>query len=166
MAINQEYPLIDGIAPSWSDISIRFTPTGAPVIKSSQIRSIKRGRKVTVGYQRGATGGQIVKRTTGSVEYSLEIEFYRDGWNEFLEKIVDLAPSRGNQRAISLVHFGVQVQHTPVGSARIFEWRAKSVRMLSDEHAASEGNDADVVPCTLDALQIVDMIKGKEVVML
>lgn len=166
MGLNNEYPVIDGIAPSWSDIIIKISPKGAPLISATQIKSIKRSRKVSIGKQRGAAGGNVIKRTTGAVDYELSAEFYRDGWNEFLEKIVDLAPSRGNQRAISLVHFGVQVQHTPIGSTRIFEWRAKGVRTIGDEHAAAEGTDADLVAVTFDAIQIVDMIKGKEVVFL
>lgn len=166
MGLNNEYPVIDGIAPSWSDIIIKISPKGAPLISATQIKSIKRSRKVTVGEQRGATGGNVIKTTTGVVAYELSAEFYRDGWNEFLEKLVDLAPQRGNQRAISLVHFGVQVQHTPIGSTRILEWRAKGVRTLTDEHAAAEGSEADTVPVTFHAKQIADMIKGKEVVML
>ena len=166
MTISQDYPIIDGIAPSWADIVIRFTPTGAPLIDAKAIKSIKRGRKVTVGEQRGASGGQVIKTTTGQVDYTLEAEFYRDGWNEFLEKLVDLMPARGNQRALTFVHFGVQVQHTPPGSSRIFEWRAKGVRCLSDEHAAAEGTDAEVVPVTFHCKQIVDMISSKEVLFL
>lgn len=166
MAINQEYPIIDGIAPSWSDIIIRLTPKGAPLIKATQIKSIKRSRKVSVGSQRGATGGNVIKTTTGEAEYELSIVFYQDGWNEMLEKITPLAPSRGNQRAISLVHIGVQVQYTPIGQTRIYEWRAKGARIVGDSFDAAEGVEANTIEVPYNVKQIVDMVNGLEAVML
>lgn len=165
-SLNQDYPVIDGIAPSWSDVIIRITPKDAPLIDVKQIKSIKRTRTVTLGEQVGASGGRVIKRTTGAVKLELSAVFYRDGWNEMLEKLALLALTRGNQSALTLVHFGVQVQHTPPGSSRIFEWRAKGVRILGDAHDHSEGTDADTVDVPMSVIDIVDMVNGREVVML
>ena len=164
MGINPLYPTVDSIASSWADIIVRATPADAPMIDLSAIKSIKRSRTVELGEQR--VGGRVVKRTTGSVKLELSMTLYRDGWIDLLAKLALIAPARGNQKAISLVHFGIQVQHTPIGDARIYEWRAKGVRILGDALDASEGNDADSVDVPLSVIEIVDMVGSKEVVML
>jgi hypothetical protein len=79
-----------------------------------------------------------------------------------IEELMKVAPKRGNQRLISLVHFGVAVLHTPPGSTRIFEYRIKGCRLLGRAIAGEEGTDADTVDLVLNPLEIVDVVGGVE----
>jgi hypothetical protein len=160
---NQDYPLVNQIVPSWADISVKATPTGGALITMNDIASVKRERTVTVGEQQGASGGRVMARTTGSVKYTFSWTLYRSGHSLLLENLAPIAPKRGIQARISLVHFNVQVQHMPPGSVRPYEWRAKGVRVLGDSADAGEGDDADKVEVPCSTIEVVDVIKGLEV---
>jgi len=163
---NNDFPLIDGIVPSWSDIGIKITPKGAPVIDSKDIKAIKRTRDGEIGDQLGASGGRVMARTTGKSRPGLTITFYRSGLSQLFEALAPIALKRGNQARIGLIPLFIQVQHTPFGSSRIYEWRAKGVRLMGDSMDASEGTEADTVEVTCNPLEIVDMINGVEVLYL
>jgi hypothetical protein len=162
---NNDFPLVDQIVPSWADISVKATPKGGALIDVKDIASVKRKRTVTVGEQQGASGGRVMARTSGTVKYEFEWELYRSGYAQLLENLAPLAPKRGNQARVSLVHFNVIVQHTPPGSSRIYEWRAKGIRLLGDSMDAGEGDDADKVQVPCSVIEVVDMINGVEVLM-
>jgi hypothetical protein len=166
MAVNNEYPVLDGVAPSWADIQINITPSGGALIEMKDIAAITRGSTVEVGEQRGASGGRVLKRTTGSVSYEASLTLYRSGYQKLLRGLKDSAPVRGNQKIISLVHFQVQVQHTPEGEDEIFEYRIKGCRVMGATVNDAEGTDAEQVEVPLSPIEIVDMIDGEEVVML
>lgn len=169
MSVN-DFPLVNGIVPSFADISVKVSPTGAPLLTMNDIAAVKRGRTVDIGDQGGASGGRVMARTTGSAKHTFEWTLYRSGHSLLLENLVPVAIAqnlvRGNQVRVGLVHFGVQVQHTPPGSVRVFEWRAKGVRVAGDSMDAGEGNDADKVDVPCNTIEVVDMINGKEVVLI
>lgn len=160
---NDDYPLVDNIVPSWADINVKATPKGGALIQTKDIAAVKRGRTVSVGEQQGASGGRVMAYTSGTVKYTFSWTLYRSGFAQLLEQIVPLAPTRGNQAKIRFVHMGVNVQHTPPGATRIYEWRAKGVFLMGDTMDAGEGDDADKVDVPCGVKEIVDMIKGKEV---
>lgn len=160
---SNEFPVLDGIAPSWADIIVKATPAGGALINVKDIKSISTGVTVEVGEQRGASGGRVMKRTTGAVSYEASATLYRDGYDMLIEELMKVAPKRGNQRLVSLVHFGVSVMHTPPGSARIFEYRIKGCRLLGRTLAGEEGVDSDTVDVVLNPIEIVDVIGGVEV---
>lgn len=164
--ISNDYPVLDGIAPSWADIIVRISPDGAPLIEMKDIVAINTGTTVEVGELRGASGGRVIKRTRGAVSYEASMTLYREGYQKLCRGIMGLAPLRGNQRLVSLVHFQVQVQHTPPGSSEIFEYRVKGCRMLGRTANGTEGVDADQVEVSLSPIEIADVIDGVEVVML
>lgn len=161
---NNDFPVLDGVAPSWADVIVRASPVGAPLIETKDISAINTGATVEVGEQR--RGGRVYKRTTGSSSYEASMTLYYSGWTKLISGLVALAPVRGNQRIISLVHFGLQVQYTPPGSAEIFEYRVKGCRILGRTINGAEGNDATSVEVALSTIEIVDMIGGREVVIL
>lgn len=162
--MNNDFPVLDGIVPSWADIIVRATPSGGPLINISDIKSIETDVTVTVGEQRGASGGRVMARTTGAVAYTAKATLYRSGYDDLIEKLAALAPVRGGkQQLISLVHFGITVQHTPPGSSKIFEYRIKGCRLLGRNLASAEGTDAQTVDVVLNPLEIVDIKNGKEV---
>lgn len=161
--MNNDFPVLDGIVPSWADIIVRATPSGGPLISIAGIKSIETDVTVTVSEQRGASGGRVMARTTGAVAYTAKATLYRSGYDELIEKLGALAPTRGKQQLISLVHFGITVQHTPPGSSKIFECRIKGCRLLGRNLASAEGTDAQTVDVVLNPLEIVDIKNGKEV---
>lgn len=166
MALSNEYPVLNGIAPSWADIAVKITPDGGPILDTKDIAAIHTARTVEVGEQRGASGGRVVRRTTGAVSYEMSITFYRSGYQKLIRELAKLAPSRGNQKAISLVHMGVQIQHTPQGDTEIYERRCKGCRFLADTLDGAEGTDADQIEVPFSVIEIVDMIDGEEIVLL
>lgn len=166
MSVNNEYPVLDGIAPSWADIIIKATPQGGPLIEMKDIAAIKTGVTVEVGEQKGASGGRTLKRTTGQKKDEASLTLYYTGFQKLLRALALIAPSRGNQRLVSLVHFGIQVQFTPPGDTEIYEYRIKGARLLGRTLDAQEGVDAQKLDVPLSVIEIVDMIDGQEVVML
>lgn len=163
MAINQAFPILDGIAPSWADMSVKAVPSGVAIFDMADIAALNTGTTVEVGEQRGLSGGRVLKRTTGSQSHETSITFYRSGYQKALRNLKALAPLRGNQRAISLVHFDMIVQHTPPNDVEIYEYRLKGVRLLGRSMAHAEGTDADKVEVPCSIAELVDMIDGEEV---
>ena len=166
MPVNNEYPSLDGVAPSWADIVIKATPIGGNLIDLIDIAAINTNTTVEVGEQRGATGGRVRKRTTGSVSYEASMTLYRTGYQTLLRNLQALAPVRGNQRLVSLVHFQIQVQHTPPGDEEIYEYVLKGCRWMGRALNGAEGTDADQVEVPLSVIEIADIVDGVEVVAL
>jgi hypothetical protein len=168
--VNNEFPVYNGIVPSWCDIIVRVTATGAPLLSMPGIKSINSGVEGEVGDKRGASGGRVVGRTTGSVSNTAAMTLYRDEFQLFLRNLATAAKSlgyvRGNQVLVGLVHFGIQIQHTPPGSVEIYEQRIKGCRYMGRDLNGAEGNDADAVDVKLNPLEVVDMIDGNEIVLL
>jgi hypothetical protein len=158
------YPVLDGVAPSWADIAVRITPNGGNLIEMGDIQSISSGSTVEVGEQR--EGGRLIKRTTGSVSHESSMTLYKSGWRKLLQGLAASAPSRGNQRRVSLVHFSLNIQWTPPGSADIFERRIKGCRILGNANDSSEGTDAALIEVPLSPLEIADVVDGVEYVLL
>jgi hypothetical protein len=161
---NNDFPVLDGISPSWADIIMKMAAPGAPVFECKDIKAVNTGVSIEVGEHR--RGGRLYKRTTGSSKSDGSITVYRDAWDQWLENIGSLMPTRGNQRIYGLVHFGLQIQHTPPGSVKIFERRLKGCRIMGSTFNGSEGIDADVIEIPLSIVEIADVIGGVEYVIL
>lgn len=167
MAINQAFPVFDGVVPSWADIIVRASPVRAPLIEMADIKSISTACSMDIGEQRGASGGRVMKRSTGATKYEASLTLYYDGFLRFLRGLAAAAPpGRGNQRALSLVHFGLQIQFTPLGSTEVFETRIKGCRYTGRTSAPAEGTDVHTIDVNLNPLEIVDMIDGVEMALL
>lgn len=166
MASN-EYPTINGFAPSWADIVVKAKPNGASIIDLKWIKAINTSGSVEVGKARGAHGGRVMKRTTGSVDYEASVTFYREGAIAFKRALMAIAPSRGNQRILSLAALSViEIQHTPLNADEIYLRRIKGARVIGDTLNMAEGTDAEEVEVPLDVLEIVDVVDGVEVPLL
>jgi len=166
---NNDYPILNGIVPSYADIIVRASPAGAALIEMKDIAACNRSRTVEVGVQKGASGGRDMQRTTGVGGQEFTWTLYRTGYQQLFRALMNAAPAsarRGNQVRVSLVHFGIQVQHTPPGSVELFEYRVKGCRVIGDTMAHAEGPDADQVEVPLSVIEIADVIDGVEVVLL
>jgi hypothetical protein len=173
-------PLINGFAPSWCDIAVRVSPGGGPLIEIGDIAAIDWNGTVEIGEQR--EGGRVVNRTRGSSSYEASMTLYASGWQKLLAGLVAAAPLRGSQSLLSLAVFSINIQFTPptgggvagqaigavagaLGVGGIFESRLKGCRIIGRTISAAEGNDAQQVEVPLSVLEIVDVIGGKEIVL-
>lgn len=167
---NQAYPSLNDIAPSWADIGVNFAVSGGAVLDMADIKSLKWSRKSEVGEQRGASGGRVMARTTGSGSQEASAVLYRSGMRKLIKGLMAQAQTnglvRGNQVIISLVSFDITIQHTPPGETEIYEVHIKGCRYLGDSDDMKEGNDADTIELTLNPIEIANIINGKEVVLL
>ena len=166
MAINQAYPSLNDFEPSWADIAATATVSGAPVLTMADIAAIKWSRKVEVGKKRGASGGRVMARTTGQGDQEATATLYRGGLRSMIKALMAVAPTRGNQVIIGVVSFDIDIQHTPPGETEIYHVKIKGCRYLGDSDDMKEGTDPDKVELTLDPIEIVNIIDGKEVVLL
>lgn len=164
--INQLYPVINGVDPSWADIKVTATPTGAPIIGCDDVASVDCSSSVEVGYRKGASGGRVMGRTTGEKTDEFSWTLYRVGFDKLIRGLIALAPSRNDQRAVSHVPFGITVQHTPFGVDNIFEIRAQGARLVGMKFSMAEGVDADKVEVPVSIMVLAYFIDGQEVVLL
>ena len=164
--INQAFPSLNDIEPSWADIAIYVGVANGPQLGVDAIASLKWSRKVEVGKRRGASGGRIMARTTGQLDYESSGIFYRSGMRQLIKALMTQAPTRGNQLIISLVPFDIVVQHTPPGETEIYEVHLKGCRFLGDADDMKEGPDPDKVEITLNAIEIANIVNGQEIVLL
>lgn len=162
----QEYPTLNDYAPSWADIITSFQVYGGQLLNTIDYKSLNWGSTVEVGEQRGASGGRVMKRTRGQVSHEASAEMYRSGHRRLLRALMEKAPTRGNQVLVSLVAFDILIQHTPPGESDIYVTKIKGCRLLGHNAAFGEGSDADVIPVTLNPMEVVNIIDTKEVVLL
>lgn len=166
MAVNNEYPVLDGMAPSYADIAVTCKLINGPLLEIKDIAAINTNSTLEIGEQRGASGGRVLRRTTGSKTDEASWTLYRTGYQKLLRALVSVAPRRGNQCLVSLVHFDVVVQHTPPGDEEIYEYRLKGCRVSGRALNAAEGTDAEQAEIPLSVGELVDIIDGQEVVLL
>jgi len=164
--MNQEYPSINEIAPSWADIRTSFSVIGGDLLEMIDYAGIKHSGKVEVGEQRGASGGRVMARTTGQASYEASATLYRSGLRKLLKALKKQAPSRGNQKMVAVVGFDILIQHTPPGETEIYEVKLKGCRFLGNADDMKEGNEADKIEVTLNPIEIVQIIDGEEIVLL
>ncbi len=167
MSGNNAYPSVNDIESSWADIAISITPQQGPIMDTVDIAGIKWSRKAEVGERRGASGGRVMARTTGSGSQEASATFYRSGYIKLIQGLVANAPVRGNQRRIALVSFNILIQHTPPNTTEIFTTKIKGCRFLGDSDDMKEGNEADKIEVTLNPIEVANILAdGTEVVLL
>lgn len=157
-----DFPVLDGICPSWADIVVRAAPNGGSLIDMGDISAINSGWTVEVGEQ--LEGGRVIKRTRGSVKYEAGWTLYASGYQKLLRALVGIAPLNAKgQKMISLAHFLIHVQWTPPGATDILEYKIKGCRLLGRKIDSAEGNDAQQIEMSLSTIEVVDVIDGVEV---
>lgn len=164
-----QFPIIDGIAPSWADIAVRATPgagtaNSGVLVPLAGIKAISTGTSVELGYQK--EGGIRVRRTRGEKSDEASITLYSHGYLDLVRGLIPLAPVRGNKSLIGLVPILINVQWTPPGSNEVFEKRLKGCRIIGDSEDSSEGTDASEIVLALDPLEIVRVVDGVELALM
>jgi len=163
MPVNQ-YPVIDGIAPSWADIAVKLKTTGGVLLDVYDIKALNTGTSLETGEARN--GGVVYKRTMGSASQEASFTLYHEGLIKLLRGLKDAAPLRGKQRLLRVVHFNISAIWTPPGSSEIFEVRLKGCHYGGRTLNGSEGTDATEAELPLNPIQIADVVDGEEVVIL
>lgn len=164
--VNQLYPTLNDIAPSWADVVTTITVHEGSLIDTIDYSAINWGSTVEIGEQRGASGGRVMKRTTGNKSDEASATYYRSGLRKLLRGLMASAPTRGNQKLVSLAHFDILIQHTPPGEDDIYVTKIKGCRLTGLTSAMTEGPDADQIELTLNPVEVVQIIDGVEVVLL
>lgn len=154
------------IEPSWADIGVSITPTDAPILDITEISALSWSRTVEIGERRGASGGRVTARTTGSASFEASMTLYKSGHRKLLKALIAKAPLRGNQRKISLVTFDILVQHTPPEESEIYTTKIKGCRLLGDSEDMGEGTDAQQLEITLNPIEVVNIINNEEILLL
>lgn len=164
--VNQLYPALNDTAPSWANIVVTTTVYDGALLENVDITAINWSSTVEVGELRGASGGRVMARTTGSVSYEAGMTLYRSGFRRLLKALAEVAPTRGNQKLVSLVGFDVLIQHSVDGDTEIYQTKIKGCRLLSASNDNEEGTDADTVEISLNPIEIVQIINGEEIAMI
>jgi len=165
MAINNEYPILDGIAPSWGDMSVKISGTEIALLEMKDINAINTNMTLEDGEQRNA-GGRVVRRTVGQDTNECSLTLYRFGVQNLYRGLLANAPRRGNQALISLVFFDIDYQHTPPGTDEIFQRVVYGCRVKGSAMNAALGTDAQTVEMPIGCAKIADIVDGVEVVLI
>jgi len=166
---NNEYPILDGFAPSWADFTLKIQPSGVALLTARDVKSVNSGATVEVGVQKA--GGRPKNTTVGSSSNEGSFTLYLTGAQIFERALKDAALAAGFVRdggvvQLSLVHFQLDYLFTPPGTSAIWERRLKGCRLLSDKEAPTEGNDATTVDYTIFVTERVKVIDGVECALL
>lgn len=161
----QDYPLLNGYAPSWADISTTFMVGGGSLLDMIDYAAISWTDTVEEAFQLGA-GGRPMKRTVGQNKAEASVTLYRSGLKKLETALAAVAPQRGNQRRISLVSFKVLIQHIPPGVSDTYQVELRGCRLLERAGSHAEGTDADKIECKLGVMNIVTIENGQEIVLI
>jgi len=139
----QEYPTINGIEPSWADVSFSKLIYDGPTVQTNDIAAFKLSDKVTVGVKKGTSGGRILARTVGDLESDASITYYLGGWRKMMRALA------AKNKKISLVGFDVTCMFSPPGEADIFKFKIIGARVIGRTLDMAEGSDAQKIEIPL-----------------
>ena len=166
---NNDYPILDGYAPSWADFAVKIQATGVSLLTARDIKSLTSGSTVDVGVQKA--GGRPKQTTVGEITHECSMTLYLTGARLFEAALKDAAVAAGYVRSggvaqTSLVQFQLDYVFTPPGTSEIWERRLKGCRVLSDTEAPAEGTDATTVDYKIYVTERVKLVGGVEVSLL
>jgi len=144
----QEYPTFQGVAPSWSDLSISFPIYGGATVKLTDIAALKWSDSVEIGDFAGTNGGRKSRRTTGKYSCEASCTFTVDGWKAFQAKLAEKNPK------ITLVGFDVLAMYTPPDSTEICKVKIAGCRVSGRSGDMSDGTDAALIEVALNPMRI------------
>lgn len=167
MPINNEFPALDSIAPSWGDLSCKITGTDIVALVMSDIQAINTNMTRERGEQRNA-GGEVVRRTVGQGSREASLTLWRVGtqrlWSALKDGAISLGYTRGNAAVIGLVPFDIDYQHTPPGTDDVYQRVLRGCTVTGAAMNAAVGTDAQQVEIPISTIQIVDIVDGVEIV--
>lgn len=166
MAVNEDFPVFDGITPAWADVQITAKPGTGSLIDMKEVKEISTGTAVSFGEQQGTSGGRVMKRTTGTAKNTASITLYRSGFQKLQRALIPFAKKRGNQVLLATAHFNITYQLTPFNDPEIYETRLSGCKFAGRDINGAEGDDPALAVVPLSVSQIADIVDGQELVML
>lgn len=162
---------LNGRAVSWSEIAIALNVQGGATINTIDIKSLDHETKVDRGEQRGASGGRVLKRTTGAISQTAAATFYKDGLRDLKKALVAAAEAAGfvdsqSRPQISKVTFDVVVKHAFEDDSEIYCVKLNKCHLDKDSQKHAEGTDPETSDVDLNPIEIVEVIDGKDTVLL
>ncbi len=164
--INQDFPVLDGIAPSWADLSINFKGANSPKLEMKDLASVESTAKIEIGKLRGLSGGKVTRTTTGASDYEGKLGLYQSGFVGLLDNLSGSMQRRGELYVYGTVFFDIQQFWTPFGTDEIFEKQINGCRILGDTLASAEGTDAQQVDLPMYVGEVIYVYRGKKFVAL
>ena len=165
VAVSQEFPTVNEKACSWADISTTINISGGATLKDIDYSGFKANSTLELGEQRGASGGRVMKRTSGSLKDEASATYYKSGFRTLVTALMVNAPTRGNQRLVGQVEFNISVKHSVPGDDSIYELVIVGARLTKWDATMAEGNEADKLEIDLNPLRVFWKINGLEVVL-
>lgn len=120
-------PLINGVEPSWADLTVNIA--GTPVIGITKIDYNEKQTKENIY----GAGQQPVSRGYGNIEPSGSITLLRSE----VEAIREAAPAG---RLCDIAAFDIIVAHIPLNGGRIITHRLLSCEFTEDANSLSQGD--------------------------
>lgn len=161
----QSYPTLNGEAQSWANIEVKSTLYDGPSIDLSDIVGLDWDISAERGTQR-MTNGAIKAFTRGQSTPTGKISFYADGCVSFIEKLIDIAISKGfvenGEAKYGMIAFDVIIQHTPLGATGIRQVELLGCQVSKDAASYAEGTDADKNDLEIVVKRVVRTINGKK----
>lgn len=153
-----EYPTLNGIAPSWADVEIPIAISGGETVQTSDILAINHSNSIEIGVVRGP-GGKKRKRTRGQGTPEAGMTMTIEGWRLYRRALVAKAtelgyPDPDSLEGYSLVSSNILIQHTPPGESAIYTTTLEGVRVIGVSESHAEGTDAAQTELTLDVMKI------------
>lgn len=153
-------------AVSWAECEIVPIIPGAAPLPDIDWKSLDFDETISRGWQRGK-GGKKKKKTTGQLESSASGSLYREGLKALKRGLLAVAPQNAEgQYQLSKVRFNIPVTHSYEGDSEIYHFELRGCTLDKNALKLAEGPDADLVDIDLNPTQIVEIIDGKEVVLL
>jgi len=156
VAVSQAQPTLNGFTPSWTDIKTTFEVDGGETVADVDYSDIKHATKVSVGEQRGPSGGRVMRRTTGSKTLTAAATFYQDGLEKLQSALASspLAVTRGDEVDVSTVPFDILIMWSMPGDAQIRQVRLLGCRLLGDDATYTEGDEPNKSAVDLNPISI------------
>ena len=160
-------PALNSVTPSWTEIGATANINGGTSLVLPDIKAFNWESAIARGEQRGASGGRVIKRTTGAKTDTASWEMYQGGLRDFARQLMAVAPKDSAGRPmLSKVSFDIVIKWSVDDDADIFTVKFLGCHLdkLSGSHA--EGTDPNVISSDLNPIEIVEVIDGQDVVLL
>lgn len=160
-------PSLNSVTPSWTEINATANISGGTALALPDLKSINWESSIARGEQRGASGGRVVKRSSGAKTDTASWEMYQGGLRDIKRQLMAVAPKDSAGRPmLSKVSFDIVIKWSVDDDADIFIVKLLGCHLDKDSGSASEGTDPNVISTDLNPIEIVEVIDGQDTVLL
>jgi hypothetical protein len=147
----QEYPTLNGVAPSWADQDgTKFNIYNGATIQTADLSAINWSETLELGTVKGVSGGAKRKRTSGEYDCEGSITFYVQGW-DILSAALAAQSTRGR---VGDAPFDVIQTWTLLPDSSVRLLKLVSCRVVGVSFAPAEGPDPLTVEVSLNIMEV------------